>query len=125
MDTSERSKASGLAEGESGSRAELLKNIGMEIAKRELRAANIVLTELQELRVENHLAALVSRQQKKEHLAEIEEALMNEVSLWGWEVAEKATLHLNLPDWQISRAEQFLLAIHFETAKVENSLIGA
>ena len=123
MKTSEQSTASMLDEVESGSPERVLQNLAMEIAKHELKEASIVLNEWQEIRLAVHIASLVSRRQNKELFPEMEEVLMNEVSLWGWEVAKKTTLHLNLPEWKVSKAEQFLLAIHFESAKLESSLI--
>ena len=128
MKTSEQSiqsSASMLDEVESGSLERVLQNLAMEIAKHELKEASIVLNEWQEIRLAVHIASLVSRRQNKELFPEMEEVLMNEVSLWGWEVAKKTTLHLNLPEWKVSKAEQFLLAIHFESAKLESSLSEA
>ncbi|MBP9483427.1 MAG: hypothetical protein KBF19_01445 [Negativicutes bacterium] len=118
MSTSEQSRASAL-----GDQGLVLWNLMMGAAKRELKEADIFLSELQESRLGVHMVALVNRQQKRELFPEIEEALMNEISLWGWAVAERTTTYLNLPEWKISKAEQFLLAIHFESAKLENSLI--
>ena len=123
MNTSEQSRASALGGSRLGSQGNILWNLMMGAAKRELKEANILLSELQESRLGVHMASLVNRQQKKELFPEIEEALMNEISLWGWAVAERTTIYLNLPEWKISKAEKFLLAIHFESAKLENSLV--
>lgn len=92
----------------------------LEASKSEMGQQGIGMTDLQEERLGVHLVALVDRQQKREFFPDLDEALMEEVSPWGWEITEKVTQLLNVSEWQTSKTEQFLLAIHFEAAKVEN-----
>ena len=93
----------------------------MEASRSEMEHQGFKLNDLQEERLGVHLVALVGRQQKREFFPDLDEALMEEVSPWGWELTEKVTRLLNIPEWETSKTEQFLLAIHFEAAKVENA----
>ena len=93
----------------------------MEASRSEMEHQGFKLNDLQEERLGIHLVALVGRQQKREFFPDLDEALMEEVSPWGWKITEKVTQLLNIPEWETSKTEQFLLAIHFEAAKVENA----
>lgn len=92
----------------------------MEATVKELGLEGVTLNDLQAERLGVHMVALVDRQQKQEFFPDLDEELMGEVSSWGWQITEKVTKVLDTPEWKASKTEQFLLAIHFESAKVEN-----
>ena len=69
----------------------------MEASRSEMEHQGFKLNDLQEERLGIHLVALVGRQQKREFFPDLDEALMEEVSPWGWKITEKVTQLLNIP----------------------------
>ncbi|MEF7562465.1 PRD domain-containing protein [Bacillus infantis] len=90
----------------------------MAYVESQLDKENIQMTEAQKLSLLSHVSAMIYRSKHQEKLQPVDKILFQEVSDESIEMAGNVCSKLE----NLHEDEKYLLSIHFETAKFNNSL---